>query len=249
MKEAIKTNEKVLGTSLSDTFFIILRHLCVGVCGYLAARGTVLSVLSPFGLSLTGGVGAVFSPAAAVGAVLGYIGQENAFRYAASAISIAAIKLLLSGSFKSELKPVFSALAIALVTVSTGIVTVKQETLSIIFAVTETLVSSAGGYFIAQSYLALSRGTRRFTALELSSFLIALSCVFSGLFSISVADVSVGRVLSVAIILFAARYGGAGLGNGYLARYGVGAGGAFGGAFSSTFGSGFCGLVCCFFVI
>lgn len=212
MKEAIKTNEKVLGTSLSDTLFIILRHLCVGVCGYLAARGTVLSVLSPFGLSLTGGVGAVFSPAAAVGAVLGYIGQENAFRYAASAISIAAIKLLLSGSFKSELKPVFSALAIALVTVSTGIVTVKQETLSIIFAVTETLVSSAGGYFIAQSYLALSRGTRRFTALELSSFLIALSCVFSGLFSISVADVSVGRVLSVAIILFAARYGGAGLG-------------------------------------
>ena len=212
MRDAVKTNENIFGTSLSGMLFAVLRHLCIAFCGFLAARGTVLTQLLPFGLSLTGGVGAAFSPAAAIGAVVGYIGGQSAFRYSATAIGIAAIKLLMAGSFKSELKPVFSGLTVALVTISTGIVTVKQETLSIVFAVTEGLIASAGGYFIARAYLALSKGSKRFTAVELSSFLIALSCIFSGLFSLNIAEVSVGRSLSFAIILFAAKYGGAGLG-------------------------------------
>ncbi len=211
MKEAIKSNEKMFGTSLTDVVFLVLKHLGVALCGFLGARGTVLEILAPFGLSVAGGVGTVFSPMAALGAAVGYIGGESGFRYVASALAVAAIKLLLGSTFKSELKPMFSAFAVALVTVSTGIVTVKQETMSIVFAVTETLLAAAGAYFIAFAFIALGKDSKRYTSLELSSFLIALACVFSGLFTLKAFDISVGRLLASTLILFAARYGGTGL--------------------------------------
>lgn len=211
MKEAINTKKKIIGTSFSDVAFTILKQAVVFAVGFLSARGTVLKLLMPFGFAITGGVNTVFSPMAAIGAAVGYISGNGTFRYVASVLAIAAVKLLLGNAFKSELKPIFSAFTVAMVSAATGIVTVKQEVISIVYAATETVIAASGAYFTASSVNAIGKEVKRYTAAELSAFLITLSLIFTGLFPITVADVSVGRVIACAIILLAARYGGAGI--------------------------------------
>ena len=213
MKEAVKFREQAVGTSRSDTEKAVAKHIFSALFGFLAAKGTLLSALLPFGVSVAGGVTVLFSPAAAVGAALGYISGGAAFRYIAGAFSIAAIKILLCSSFKGEIKPIFSALAVALVAGSTAIVTVKQEELTIVMAAAETLIAASGTYFISVTSLSLERGHGRFTASQLGAVLISVACIFTGLFSVSFSDISLGSTLSVALILFVARYGGAGLGS------------------------------------
>ncbi len=212
MKEVTKGNVKILGFSFADVTVTVLKHLALALCGFLGSSGLVLGKLLPFGLSVAGGVNTVFSLSASVGAAVGYLVGFGNFRYVVCSLAIAAIKILLGSTFKSELKPIFSALSVALVTVATGIVTVKQEYMDIVFAATEALLAASGAYFIARSCTAFSKESRRYTSFELSSFLISLSIIFTGLFSVSVADISLGRVMACAIILFCARYGGGTLG-------------------------------------
>ena len=182
LKEAVKFRERAVGTSRSDTALAVAKHIFSALFGFLAAKGTLLSALLPFGVSVAGGVTVLFSPAAAVGAALGYISGGAAFRYIAGAFSIAAIKILLCSSFKGEIKPIFSALAVALVAGSTAIVTVKQEELTIVMAAAETLIAASGTYFISVTSLSLERGHGRFTASQLGAVLISVACIFTGLF-------------------------------------------------------------------
>lgn len=212
LKEVSRTNVKSIGFSLSDIGSQVLYHMLSAALGFLGSRGVVLGSLLPFGLSVVGGVNALYSVAAALGAAVGYLTGIGNFRYLVCALALAAIKVLLSTTFKNELKPIFSAICVGLVTISTGIVTVKQEYMDIIFAVSEALLAASGAYFIARSSVAILKEHKRYTAFELSSFLISLSCVFTGLFSLQIADVSVGRVIACAIILLTARYGGVSIG-------------------------------------
>ncbi len=211
MKEVAKGNVKILGFSLADVFFTVLEHLAFAVCGFFGSYGQVLDKLLPFGLSVAGGANTFYSLSASVGAAVGYMVGFGNFRYVVCALAIAAIKILLGTTFKNELKPVFSAMTVLLVTAATGIVTVKQEYMDIVFAAAEALLAASGAYFIARSCTALYKENRRYTSFELSSFLISLSIIFTGLFRVLVADISVGRVIACAIILFCARYGGVGL--------------------------------------
>lgn len=212
MKEVTRNNVKLAGFSLSDIGLEVVRHLCAALCGFLGAGGSVLGVLMPFGLSVVGGVGTFYSIAAGVGAAVGYLVGAGNFRYLVCALAVAAIKVLLGTTFKNELKPIFSALCVGLVAAATGVVTVKQEYMDIVFAATEALLAASGAYFIARATLSLSKENNRYTAAELSSFLISLSIIFTGLFPILIADASIGRVLAAAIILLSARYGGVSIG-------------------------------------
>lgn len=212
LKEVSRTNSKAIGYSLSDLGSQVLQHMLCAALGFLGSRGLVLGSLLPFGLSVTGGVSSTFSIAAALGASVGYITGVGNFRYLVCALALSAIKILLCATFKNELKPIFSALCVALVTITTGIVTVKQEYMDIVFAVAESLLAASGAYFIARAGLAAKKENKRYTAFELSSFLISVSILFTGLYTLNIADVSVGRVIACAIILLTARYGGVSIG-------------------------------------
>ncbi len=212
MKEETRGNVKILGFSFADVTLAVLKHLSVAVCAFFGSYGLVLGKVLPFGLSVIGGVNTYYSATAAVGALVGYLVGFGNFRYVVCSLAVAAIKILLGSTFKSELKPIFSALTVALVTAATGIVTVKQEYMDIIFASAEALLAAAGAYFIASASTAFSKENRRYSSLELSSFLISLSIIFTGLFRVNIADISVGGVAACAVILFCARYGGVNLG-------------------------------------
>ncbi len=212
MKDVTKSRVKIGALSLREISFSIAKHLIFAVCGLFASRALVLGSLLPFGLSLAGGVNTLFCASASAGAVVGLITGSGNFRYVVSVLAVFAIKIILSTAFKNELKPIFSALSVALVTAATGIVTVRQDYMDIVYAITEAFLAAGGAYFIAISNIALEKEDKRFTSFQLSSFLIGISIIFTGLFSFSIADISLGRVAAAAIILLCARYGGVNMG-------------------------------------
>ena len=213
MKEVANKETQSINLNFTDILFAVLRHLLAAFFGFFCSRGLVLEKLIPFGIGLTGGVNAVYSASCAAGAAVGYITVSGySFRYVAAILAVAAIKILLHTTLKNELKPIFSAAVVALVTASTGIVMVREHSLDIVLAVAEALLASGYAYFVAKTCTVLIKPDFRLTTVELSSLLIAVAALFTGLFSLTVADVSVGRVLAVATILFTARFGGVSVG-------------------------------------
>lgn len=210
----MKDNTKIqrLGgkIAVNDILVLITKQLIFALFGFFTTRAPVFGGLLPFGISVVGGSVLKYCAAATLGALIGYIlptGEILTFRYMAAALGITAIKLLISGVSKENKKPIISALIVFAVVFSVGVVTVKKDVYDMLTALTEALLAAGGAYFIKVSVLSLSRDEISLSVEELSAVLISVSLLLSGFFGISVLGISIGRILSIALILSAARFG------------------------------------------
>ncbi len=210
MKDGTKLSKLTKVVTASSVTEFITKQLFFLIFGFFTSRTYVLGELLPFGISVVGGGTVKYSAAAVVGALIGYLIEGTSvstFRYIAAALGVFAIKLLLSGT-KENKNPALSAAIVFAVVFSVGIVTVKKDVYDMLAAVTEALLAGAGAYFIKRATVTLGDMEKSYTAHEISSVLISTALLLSGLFGINIADISVGRVLSAALILAAARFGG-----------------------------------------
>lgn len=188
----------------------MLQYFILVAVGFICTRGKVVGNIYPVALSLIGGLPFPSSMVAAAGAVFGYflpVDEASAFRYIIASVGLAALKGLTFGTFQKSSRPFFSAGITALVTLSTGIVTINSEMFSFAGIFTETLVAASGAYFINRGITAIKKETVGLKSEELSSALIAASFIFTAFFCLFVGEVSLGRILAVIFILTAARFG------------------------------------------
>lgn len=210
MKDSVKIRQMSRDFTLSDIAVSVTKHILFAVFGFFGARAQVLSGLLPFGMGVVGGSVIRYTAASTFGALIGYIlfaTEGSAFRYVAAVVGIAAIKALLSFSSHEDEKPILSSVIVFAVVFSVGIVTVKQEVYSIVTAVTEALLSAGSTYFVKRSTIAVRRDVGSLTVEELSCLLITAALLLSSLYSVSALGISLGRILSVAVVLAAARFG------------------------------------------
>lgn len=189
----------------------VLKHTAFVFLGYLTTHGQILDTLSPFGLSLVGGATTPYILSSSAGAILGYLfgpAELSFFRYLVTAVGICAIRMLLNTTFKNTVKPFFSGLTVGLVTLSTGVVAVQSDAGDIILSVAEAIMAAGGAYFINRTLTVLEKDTVGLSREELGSLVISGGIVFSGLLSIQIADVSLGRIVAVSVIMLAARFAG-----------------------------------------
>lgn len=189
----------------------VLQYFILAAVGFFCTRGRVIGNIFPVALSLIGGLPFPATIIAAAGSVVGYfipIDESSAFRYIIASVGIAAIKALCHGTFKSSERAFFSALITALVTLSTGIVTIKSELFSFPLLAVETVIALSGAYFINRGIKAVKKETVGLKSEELSSAVIGLALVFTGLFGAGIGEVSIGRIAAVIFIMTAARFGG-----------------------------------------
>ncbi len=214
MKDGTKLRKFAGTVTASAVTEFVTKQLFFLLFGFFTARTYILGELLPFGISVVGGSTIKYTAASMLGAVIGYLIEGSAvstFRYIAAAMGIFAIKILLGGT-KEGTKPILSAMVVFAVVLSVGIVTVKKDVYDMLSALTEALMASAGAYFIKRATLTLSDEEKEFTTEELSSILISGALLLSGFFSINIAGVSIGRVLSAVIIMSAARFGASSVG-------------------------------------
>jgi len=211
MKDIVKISNKIENLTPKELVFAACMHFLAFLGGIISSRALVLDRLLPFGISYLAATQTVYLPAAAIGTFFGYfipLTGSSGFRYIAAIFAILAIRLLLSHYKKIVENPVFLTLISGLSAFLTAAVNLKSRDTNILDALTETLLYSAGAYFLSKGLKIISRSPSGLTNDELSSILISISILLIGLNTFSLNEISLGRILSVLMILASAKYGG-----------------------------------------
>ena len=194
---------------------ILLVLLSLGL-GFLSANARIYESYAPFGISLCASLPFFAALPSFFGSAVGYVvfsGSSSGFRYIASMVAVIAIRWTLSDIRKINRHSFFPALVCSVPVFATGLAILSVSgfslrLLSLYFL--EALLGGAGAYFISRTIVIFS-GTKSLgmlTPQELASVILS-GCIFLlSLVPYSIGPMSVGRVAAVAVILFAARYGG-----------------------------------------
>ncbi len=211
MKDIVKISGKIENFTFKEILSASVSHILVGVATLAASKAVVLDRLLPFGLSVLAGSSSVYTPAAAIGAFIGYfipaVGN-GAFRYIAALFALLAIKLLLGSYKKLVSNPMFLTFISLLASVLTSAVALKGMETNLLDVMTEAVLCAAGTYFTACSFRAIEKSQAGFSSDELTSLLIVMSILIMGLQRIELNGISLGRILSILLILTASKYGG-----------------------------------------
>lgn len=211
MKDVVKISNKIEDFKPKELFFAVFSHILVAVCGFFFSRAVVLDKLLPFGISLIAGSSLTYTPAAAIGVFLGYFipaVQNNAFKYLSCLFAVLAIKLLLSNYKKLVNSWVFTSSITLISFVLISAATLNGMGGSIIDIFFESLLSAAGTVFVSRTFKLLSKNIAGLSPDELSTLLITVSIFLLGLNNASLLGISLGRILSISLILIASKYGG-----------------------------------------
>lgn len=210
---AAKVAQRVENFGLLRTVLESTGHFLLGV---LVCRGTVFGDLAPFGGSYVAAVPKKQLFWATLGTSVGYIisAPSNAFRYVGVTVAIALARWLVQDIRRISRSALFAPLAAFVPIFASGIAMMFTSTSTITDfsqATVEAILAGAAAYFFSRT-LTLIDSNRRlstFSRTELAC-LVMTSCVaLLSLGGIEVEDVSLGRILAIAVILVCARYGSA----------------------------------------
>lgn len=200
--------------SAKKTARAVAVHIVYFISGVVVSRGAMLGSVSPFGASFAAAVPFSCMPAGLLGAGIGYLFMSpvDSFRYIAIIISVGALRWVFN-----ELKRVSDsrlfAPAVAFVPVlfsgAALTFTSSSELTELSLCLIEALLSAAGAYFMSRtSALAyLKRGMFSFSQTEIACIAMTGCIMILSLSSLTVGNVSVGRILAMMVVMIAARYG------------------------------------------
>lgn len=211
LKDIVKISNNQENFTAKEMLSAWLSHIFIAVVSFIACRAVVMDKLLPFGLSFLAGSSLTFTPAAAIGAFLGYfipaVGNGG-FRYIAAVFAILSIKLLLNAYKKLVSNPYFLTFVAFICNFLTAVVSLKGIEINILDIATEGLLCAMGGYFFARCFKLTFEKTAVLSYNELSELLIAISIILLGFKDFVVGEISLGRILGVLLLLSASKYGG-----------------------------------------
>ena len=211
MKDIVKISGKTEKFNHMELISAGAAHILAGIAGFIAARAVVADKLLPFGLAFLAGSSMTFTPAAATGVFLSYFIPalgSGGFRYIAAMFAVLAIKLLLGGYKKITGNPVFLAFITLLADFLTSAVTFSGLNFNFLNAAAESLLAAGGAFFVCRCFKALPRASSGLTPDELASVFITAGILLTGINGIAFNGISLGHILSITLILTAAKYGG-----------------------------------------
>lgn len=188
-----------------------LYHIAAAAVGFILCRAVFFKDYLPFGVAVAAGCPAALLPSAGIGVFIGYFLpaiSTAGFKYVAAALSVIAVRFILSFNKRLSSNPLFAALISALSLAVTGAVTLKSAGANALYLCLEVLLAAAGTVVISRVSSFISDIDRGLTAEELGCLLVTSGMVLSGLYGISVLGVKISSVLAVTLILAAAKYGG-----------------------------------------
>ncbi len=211
MKDVVKIiseNEKINHKALVNA---VGMHILAAIFGFITSRAVVLDKLLPFGLSFLAGSSLTYTPAVATGVFLGYFFpaiENGGFRYISALFAILAVKLLLSGYKKIVEKPLFLSFICFLSSFLTSAVTFNGFNFNLLIKVAESLLAAGGSYFAARTAKELPKISSGLSAEGLSALFISSAMLIIGVNGFNLVGISLGHILSIALILTASKYGG-----------------------------------------
>ena len=192
------------------------RQLVSFAIGLLCARGVVFGQYAPFGVAAAAAMPYSMLWSAVLGSAAGYLlpsAVSVPVHYIAALLAAAAIRWTLNDLVRLRMNPGFAPAVAFLPILATGVSVVLVNgsgAATVAMYLAEALLAGAAAYFFTRTVAVLSSGR---SAGELSTQEIACAAFSAGILLLSfeglaVGSISIGRVLAVIAILYAARYGG-----------------------------------------
>ena len=184
------------------------------LAGLLCSRGIVFSKYAPFGVAAVAAAPFGNLVATLFGVIVGCLYPSAAtvpVHYIAAALAAAAIRWTLNDLAKLKGHPVFAPMVAFAPVLATGIALSMVNgamNIGVAMYVAEALLAAGGAYFFART-TQVANGSKGITALnqqELACVTITIGVLVLSLSKITVGTISIGRVIAVIAILFAARF-------------------------------------------
>lgn len=215
MKEQSLGTQGVKKRGVSDKALRFARTAGLALLGVLLSQATVFENLAPFGVAFAAAVPFPSGLVVAMGTALGYLlpgAGFTAMRYVAALFAVTSIRWALAGAGKVSRHPAFAPVVAFLATLLTGSIPLVVQGITLNAAVTgvaEALLAGGAAYFfhISVGLLYSPRSASSLSRQELCSLVISIGAALVGLTGIDYMGVSPGRIVAVALVLCAARYG------------------------------------------
>ncbi len=211
MKEPFAQVEK----RLPQINYGLLWQFVTAVFGFLAARTPLLADHAPFGVAIVAGAPLHYSPAAAVGAAVGYflpVTDTSGFRYLAAVVFLAMIKFLIPRRFKGGNSPAFCAvmaLVTGAITSAVVIAAGRPDWQTALSLAVECLAACGTAYFISTAYsVDFSKGVRSLAPAETVSFIFLIGILLISFSELTIGSTSLAHILGCLIVIASARCGG-----------------------------------------
>ncbi len=185
--------------------------------GMFSSRGIVFGKYAPFGVAMVTAAPREGMWSAAAGAFLGYLMPSPAdvpARYAAALIAAAAIRWSLSELKAVSAHPFFAPAVTFFPLLLTGMTMVFLNgslSYSAALYVAEAFLGSGCAYFLHRTALLLTRSGSReglYETADIAAVTAAIGILLLSFSDMTIAGVSLGRVLMILLVLYCARAGG-----------------------------------------
>lgn len=214
IQRAVAAGDFIKTKTKSKGFRAVAVQIAYFIAGFIVSGGAVFGSYAPFGSSLVASVPTGCLISVTSGTILGYIilTPNGSFRYVATVLAIGAIRWTFSDLKKLNSMRLFAPIVAFLPMLATGLVlaAVGSFQLTLIFmSIIEAILAAVGAYFFNRT-ITLASGTRGLTTLSqqeiacivMTGCILLLSCT-----SLSVAGISLGRVIAICAVLLCAKYG------------------------------------------
>ncbi len=210
MKDLVTKTQKNSELDKKDIISAAILHLVAALIGFTASRGVILNTLMPFGLIFTGSCTTPLLPSVATGAFIGYFIpaiNNGGFRYIAALFAVIAIRILLSGYKKLSENPFFLSVVTTVANVFTGLVAYSGAPAEALKLAVECIIILGCVFLTHKTFSSFFKKEYGLMPDEIASLMITLSVILIGFNGIEISGISIGRILSVTLILVAAKYG------------------------------------------
>ena len=184
--------------------------------GMVSARGLVFGRYAPFGVAAAASVPRSGLWAAIIGAFVGYLFPSPAnvpARYAAALIALAAIRWSLSELKAINTHALFAPVTTFLPLLLTGATVVVingSVTASAAMYVAESFLGAGSAYFLTRTFgILTSRGrSGGYDTTDSASLIVSVCICVLSLSGMTIGGISIGRILTVLMVIYCARVGG-----------------------------------------
>lgn len=191
---------------------IITSNIVYFILGVFISKGTVFGTYSPFGTAFLAAVPYNNMLSTLVGTVIGYILPSEiniGVRYVSTAIAVCAIRWTLNDLPKVREHKLYAPILAFTATIATGLainISDISDMGQIAMYMTEAILAGGTSYFLHETIIIFSSRKTTIKQSELTYICMTIFLVILSLVSVSIGYVSVGRTLSILVILFCSKY-------------------------------------------
>lgn len=182
--------------------------------GYVMSGSYIFGGIAPFGVAFCATLPMPHSVFAAMGAVIGYTfaqGPISTMKYLVAVAFVVALKWLFGGKVKEKFATVASALtALLSLGIANGIMAVISDATlyDALTSAAEVFLGVSAAYFFTRSLAAIKGGWESVNRADVSCLIVSFAIVVMGFTPLKIGGASLGRIISVLVVLLCARSGG-----------------------------------------